>query len=290
MNARRISALVFLPISPGAMSAQSITESKPSGPSIGSLLGDPIHLVWMIVIVSFATAAFVEVVKDLAGYRRHFHRCFIRRWIRLRAAHGIKAGLRGNGLPDDPFYELEKLAGGGETGAAPAFYALPAENVCGQLAAAAEVAVGAPDAYPAAFAVLTNAGGAFSPDEFDQYVSFCRDRKNLQKASSDKPESKEFDDNKREYYGDLRSRFMVQAQRTLDNLQVALAGAWRWRLLAMCIYSSLLFSCWGAYYFRIANFNGTGNALLVLFVAAFGAMLAPFAHDLMRAVRFFRRP
>src|SRR2546429_8861017 len=69
-------------------------------PLPSSFRGDPAGLFWVIVIVGFATAAFVQWAKDFFGWRRRFHAKTVRGWLRQRNPRAEKA-----------VQELELLAG-----------------------------------------------------------------------------------------------------------------------------------------------------------------------------------
>jgi hypothetical protein len=95
-------------------------------------------------------------------------------------------------------------------------------------------------------------------------------------------------------YGELRAQFMMQAQRGLDNLQIAIGERWRVRLTRACLYFSLgfalvvvLFLVWSDPVRNAMGFFQAAFTVLVITIA--GALLAPVTHDLMRAIRSFRR-
>jgi hypothetical protein len=163
-------------------------------------------------------------------------------------------------------------------------YSLPAEQLCGQIASAAEVTVAAPDRFPQLFRVLTAANSILPASEFREYVELCRTR-----HLSLPPE----ESHAALRYGELRAVFMTQAQRAIDNLQIAIGQQWRARLTVACFVFSFVF---GVAVVGLLYRAGTATdtfwieaIVTIVIVTIAGALIAPAAHDLMRALRSFSR-
>jgi hypothetical protein len=283
-------------IVPAILYGQPSSESHSLEESIQTALHDPSKIGWLIALVGLTTAAAVDFAKDMLGMRRFFNRWAVRSWIRRRiyrirrdvveVTNPYRIRTFGELRSGEAVEEFENLAGADDGKRYPLFYALPVENVCGQLAAAGEVAIGSPEIYVNSFSILVGVGHAFSPYEIQEYLKLCSTRAG--RRPIDDFEARKFSDEDRERYGNLRSRFMVQAQRSLDNLQVDLSRKWRIALVLLSIYASLIFSLWVVKVNERA-INYDAHLSMYLFVAAGGVAVAPLAHDLMRAVRSFRR-
>jgi hypothetical protein len=207
-----------------------------------------------------------------------------------------------------------------------AAYSLPVERLLGQLASVAEVVVAAPDKYPELFAVLA-AGASETQSDVAEYVRLCKTRRPapagttrempVPDAIPAKPAmpswggiakptaSAKFEEAERasvvqetqgstqdeEIYGDLRSQFMIQAQRNLDNLQAEITARWRNNVILACAGVSLVVSVtivWSLY--QAGSAAGVTEVLLtVLLLTVAATAVAPIAHDLTRAIRSWSR-
>jgi predicted ThiF/HesA family dinucleotide-utilizing enzyme len=84
---------------------------------------------------------------------------------------------------------------------------------------------------------------------------------------------------------------MIKAQRNLDNLQIELGEDWRRWLTIACLGCSLTFG-WivVALVNHLSQDNLSAGEILatILVITIAGALTAPIAHDLTRAIRSFR--
>lgn len=282
-------------------------------PLPSSFLGNPLSLFWLIVIVGFATAAFVQWGKEFFGWRRQFHHLVVHQWVDRRISRitpGIVRALffqdgevdpkKASRIPRDEVMKHLDLLMGNEYDEDPRravpTYSLSAEQLCGQIATAAEVVIAFPDRYPELFAVFTCAANAPSPKDAEEYIALSRDRSRAQQARYNSVLNE--GDEREERYGDLRGQFAILAQRSVDSLQIIIGERWRRRLTMFCMLFSFAFSV------VIVVFMLTGDssvdsmtsgkiAGIALFtfgvIAVAGTLAAPIAHDLMRAVRAFGR-
>jgi hypothetical protein len=90
-----------------------------------------------IAVIAVFSTAFIQTVKDLLPVRRWFQQSFIRRWLGGRAT---EASQRQSTNPDvgEAEKDLIHLATGGDVAA---FYNLEAEQLCGQINSAAQIAL-----------------------------------------------------------------------------------------------------------------------------------------------------
>lgn len=264
-------------------------------PLPSSFRGDPVGLFWVIVIVGFATAAFVQWAKDFFGWRRRFHAKTVRDWLRQR-----------NPRVENAVQELEILAGAenDERFREPRHrlpaYSLPAEQLCGQIASAAEVAVAMPNRYRDLFSALVLQRGFISPEEIDDYVVASQIRRKSSGNESAGPVTQRATDlaASEEGYGEMRAQLMVQAQRAVDNLQIIIGEHWRKIITKACVGFCFAFSILIVWFLLIADpsvrdfsvgHKVTIGIFTILVITIAGTLAAPIAHDLMRAVRAFRR-
>jgi hypothetical protein len=293
--------------------AQDSPNTEFGIPGTSAFRGNPAGLTWTIVLVGVLTASFLQWAKELWGWRGHFHEKIVTEWVRRRAESPVvgnlasevrsKSDSKTESGPNGPLSHLEKLIGGtmdsGGMGyprrrygvwpfkySMPA-YSLPAEQLCGQLASAAEVVIAMPDRYPDLFSVFVASGEQPASDDLKDYLDTSK-----QRASKDiQPDDQR--------YADLRAQFMLRAQRSLDNLQISMGQRWRRSLTTACLAVSLFFGCMVVDHLlggdpNFENMSGfqrfAAFATPVVIVTIAGALIAPLAHDLTLALRSFRRP
>jgi len=311
-----------LVMSPPAIFAQTSPNSDLLVPLHPAFHGNIAGLAWTILLVGFVTASFVQWAKDLLGLRSGFHRLVVRNWLQRRAEDpntqriveeiiAIRAaelhpewqsGASPSRFERDVSEHAEKqlenlLAPSGDDRPHPyhgllsfivspplPVYSLPAEQLCGQLASAAEAAVAAPREYPDLFAAFTVSGKPVASDAVQEFLA---------KSKTRMPGG---DD---QIYADLRAQLMMRAQRSLDNLQILIGQRWRRVLTATCLCFSFAFAVIVVIHlfgadpdFKAATFFKKWDLATVptLIVAIAGALMAPLAHDLTLAIRSFRRP
>lgn len=284
-------------LTPSFAFAESIPNIIPS-----AFRGNPVGLFWTIVLVGVVTAATVQWVKEFSRLRYNFHQRAVAWWIKKRANryNSIERPMKSDDFEEivselkdsidqqKALSELEELLSGeAENTHRPeylAVYSLQAEQLCGQLSAAAEVAVATPNTYENLFKALAYSGRSSFRKDLLEYLRLVSQRQN----------SSNFMSRQEQRYGELRAQFMVQAQRALDGLQVGMGEQWRRKLIARCIVISFLVS--GAVVaFLYMGDTSQNNPTAIESVGGFliiglaGTLTAPIAHDLMRAIRSFRR-
>jgi hypothetical protein len=252
-------------------------------------------------LVGFITASLLQWAKDFLHWRRNFQAKMVFWWV-IRRARRINREVIEHlrlessiGVAERAYEQLENLAGAElDTEKtkysrfkpdALAAYSLPAEQLCGQLAAAAELVVAAPEKFPELFGVLTT-GSAIPAQDFREYIG--RSQTGFVHGELSAGDQR---------YAELRAEFAMQAQRALDNLQIAIGERWRKQLTFMCLVISSLSAVLVVLYLvmndPVAIKFSTGSfvqaVVTVCVITIAGALLAPVTHDLMRAIRAFRR-
>jgi hypothetical protein len=251
-------------------------------------------LIWVVTLVGFVTASLVQWANDFLHRRRTFHHHTIAEWLNNRAKDFRSAAKDKSqaSLPyvqeDVALKELESLLGAeritfGELKPLPV-YSLPTEQLFGQISAAAEVVIASPTTYPALFLVFG------SPER----TSFNSDMTEYGDLVAAKRGKSGLDPEKEQRYGELRDQFMTQTQRVLDGLQIRTGEQWRKRLMTACGMMSFVLSFIVVVLLYRSDPTLDGPAIFegfitVIVVALAGALAAPVAHDLMRAIRGFRR-
>lgn len=284
--------------------SQAWAELPPNTLVPPAFRGNPTGLIWVVALVGFATAALVQWANDFLHMRRDFHRRTIRGWLKRRVKRYNSRTLFGLGdleekmeqtiNDEEALSELEALLGAeSNTTEWPTssrelerlpVYSLQTEQLCGQISAAAEVAVSAPSTYKALFIALSYTGRPSFRDEINEYTRLC----------SERAKSEKIDPLMEQRYGELRAQFTVQIQRILDALQISTGEQWRTELMMTCATVSCLFSFITVAWLYKSDATRDEKTILeflmtFMVIALAGALAAPVAHDLMRAIRSFRR-
>jgi hypothetical protein len=261
------------------------------------------ELVWVVLLVAFATAGLVQTLKELTGWRHNFHRSTVRGWVSARvrdvparivkALHPSLESMTAETSPSRPqeaIRQLERLSGGDalddEGRDALAAYSLSAEELGGQLASAAEVTVAAPDRFAELFGAFAGSLSSIPADDFARYIELCQARQKVSNNSNIRESSQWRADEER--YAELRAQFMIHAQRSLDNLQIRIGQSWRRRLTTASIAFSFIFGVvvMLVVFASRATSPGPWEWVVTIFVVTIaGALLAPTAHDLTSAIR-----
>ena len=127
-------------------------------------------------------------------------------------------------------------------------------------------------------------------EDIEKYLRVSRDRSKGYRE--ERPDSMD------ETYGEMRARLMLRAQRSVDHLQISIGQAWRQEVAAMCLIGSAIFSAILMIFLLVGDPSLSGASVLTIIGVAIlswivatlaGALAAPVAHDLMRAVRSFSR-
>jgi hypothetical protein len=206
-------------------------------PAVHATLRNAATFLVAALLIASATMAAIQTVKDLFPVRRFFQGSLVRAWLGERAGEfstrrrrlkipvdwGKQTATPLKGLPVSANHltaeaDLVKLA---TTGDRRAFYDLPVEQMCGQMAAAAGVVLDFPQNYRDLFLCLA----AFAEPE-DLEVVLDNERRTEKEMMALRQE------NPGTYQAliDARNRLTHQVQRAIDGFQVRSGYRWRWCL------------------------------------------------------------
>ena len=165
--------------------------------------------------------------------------------------------------------KLVRLATGGDK---KAFLSLPAEQLAGQINAAAQVAIDYPETY---FNLLLCLASQADKGDFITILKPLPNRSDP-----------EFEEAKRKAV-DARNRISHQVQRNLDGFQISLSFRWKmWNQVVAFVLSAFLISLSFAIYLKDPLF---GKKWFLYFVVGFiGGFLAPVAKDMVTALETLR--
>lgn len=251
-----------------------------------------------VAAVGVLSMAIIQTIKDMLPVRNWFQQYFVRRWLRNKAElASMKWQLwikeRGQnwffeeGIKDDPpssapstqqaEQDLIKLATDGDR---EALYALPIEQLCGQLNAAMQVALDRPQDYKDLMQCLVCLA---DPVDVARVMFPPREAK--------APRPPEEGDAQRRYdsFVDARNRVTHQAQRAIDALQIKAGFRWKFYLQAASIVLSGVIAGVGISWF--GNIQDLGvRFLTALGVGILSGFLAPVARDLVASLQQLRKP
>lgn len=210
-----------------------------------------------IVALSAVTMAILQTAKDLLPIRRAFQRRFLRRWIARKCQE--------SGDVESIEASLIDLATDGEVHA---FYDLPIEQLCGQIAAASQIALD----FPAQHEKLLRCLAARAPRHFlDELIhaqpSMRVAFEELQRRDSAESRAQ------LEQLAEAKARVTHQIQRNIDALQIAATYQWKFGFQIASFVLSFVLAL-------VATSSSTWPWATRLFVALSSGFLAPIARDL----------
>lgn len=217
-----------------------------------------------LAIATVATAI-VQLLKDLLPIRRRFQRSFLAGWFSERHAAGSKPVTHQQLL--DAEVDLIRLSTGGDRSA---FYDLEPPQLCGQMNAAAQIALSYPDRHPFLIRLL-------APEADEKDIKSIVDS-----AGVDASQAAGTDVNE---VLDARNRVTHHLQRTIDALQISMGFRWKFyvQIAIYVICFVLAFLC---------VFTANRSRFTVLEWIAVGVVagfVSPVISDLATAVNRWRR-
>jgi len=259
-----------------------------------------------IAAVGALSMAVIQTIKDMLPVRSRFQRFFVRRWLRNKAklastawklwmegegrawfskeqnrAEGIEGGASAEQFSREPSAEraeadLIKLATDGD---GKALYDLQIEQLCGQLNAAAQVALDRPRDHTDLMRCLASLA-----DPVDvARVMFPPLEAKLPRTQLDAAGQQRHDS-----YVDARTRVTHQVQRAIDALQINAGFRWKFYLqLASIVLSGIFAGSGVAWFLQKSDLWDRISAALV--VGILGGFLAPVARDLVASVQQLRK-
>ena len=230
--------------------------------------------------------ALIQTLKDMFPLREIFHKANIKQWITdqrkpvdnhigyfQKYNEKIQSPDQKKILPEMLFSatdqdlvkkDLLKLTVNGNEGA---LYALPIEQLCGQINSASQICLDYPSLHSSL--LLTLAANTSSADLFK--VMFPDRSLNERSSAEDKKE-----------YTDARNRVAHQIQRAIDSIQISIGYKWElWLKIGSIVVSSVIAG--------IGLLATNQNIFLVIPLAILGGFLAPVARDLVVALQSLRK-
>ena len=227
-----------------------------------------------IAVIAVFSTAFIQMVKDLLPVRRWFQQSFVRRWLGGRAT---KPSQRQSTNPDvgEAEKDLIHLATGGDVAA---FYNLEAEQLCGQINSAAQIALAyagrhdnllrclAPEAAPADIQSVVSAPEFAAGDR----VQLTSEQNKAVTALLD-----------------ARNRVAHQVQRGIDALQISMSFRWKMILQIAVYIICFVVPLGGVFWINSAGRHKIFDAIITGILAGF---LSPIVRDLMAVLDRLRKP
>ena len=235
--------------------------------------------------VGVLSMAVIQAIKDTSPVRHAFQKRFLRRWLLRRTEnkfgskgiHGLRDPLRrlppgapGLAQVSTAEEDLVRLATGGDD---MAFYDLAIEQLCGQMNAAAQLALEYPQRHKELLSLLA---AQAKPED----LSLVLNPPPFEPGKEADPKVGE--------YRDARNRVSHHIQRSIDGLQIAAGFRWKFYLQIVSFIASFLIAFMALLMSSQTKFglNTLVTALLVGIVAGF---VAPIARDLVAALQQLRK-
>ncbi|MFZ0639903.1 MAG: hypothetical protein WA020_06925 [Candidatus Acidiferrales bacterium] len=238
---------------------------------------------WSLVVilpllgVGALSMALIQTAKNMLPLRRWFQRNRVENWLAARA-HSPLAAPEAINLSEAKT-DLVHVSTAGD---ANAFYALPIEQLCGQINAAMQVILDYPARHwdllrclasqskPADLAAIN------PPDPAIQSARKALLRKPAVTLTND-------EHNQVDELVAARNRVSHQIQRAVDSLQISVGFRWKfWMQLTSILASAVLAAAALAISGR--HLNSSHSVCFIALAAIFSGLLAPVARDLVAAI------
>jgi len=228
----------------------------------------------LLAAIGTLTMAFIELIKGLTAFRRHFHRCELTRW-----------------MPDhNTRRELLVLAAGGEENAE-VLFDQPTERMLGQIQAAANLSLEYPDRYPLVYKFFTQEDARSKierksdmTDDSDFWESFATRTMREGFSSNEAQRLKQERDGRTAQQA--RARLGNLIARRLDMFQNR--TQYRWARLNQLI-SIITGATLTAYALASTNkIDSPKDFIALVLLSLLAGMLAPFAKDVVAAISGLR--
>lgn len=227
------------------------------------------QVVWPLALVTLAIStlatALVQLLKDLLPIRRRFQRRFLANWFSERLTAQSKSTAHKELI--DAETDLIHLATGGDRSA---FYDLETPQLCGQMNAAAQMALAYPDRHPALLRFLA--------PEADE-----RDMQSIVQSASESMPSEGAQMNA---VLDARNRITHHLQRSIDALQIAMG--FRWKFYVQVVVYIICFA--GAFVSLYAVKRGDYTLWEAIAVGIVAGFASPVISDIAAAINRWRKP
>lgn len=227
-----------------------------------------------IAVIAVFSTAFIQMVKDLLPVRRWFQQSFVRKWLRDGAAESSRR-QSGNPDVDKAEKDLIHLATGGDVAA---FYNLEAEQLCGQMNSAAQVALAYAGRHENLLRCLAPEA---APPDIQSVVSApefaAEDRAQLTSEQSKAVTA----------LLDARNRVAHQVQREIDALQISMSFRWKLILQIAVYILCFIIPFFGVFWINPAGRHKIFDAVIIGILAGF---VSPILRDLMAVLDRLRKP
>jgi len=235
------------------------------------------EILWPLAALTLAIAvtatAIVQLLKELLPIRRYFQRSFLASWFSKRLAE-VNAPVTPEELKAAE-KDLVHLATGGDRNA---LYDLETPQLCGQMNAAAQIALAYPERHPELLRFLAPEADEADVNIVAQTPSFAKARS----APASSGESANMDE-----LLDARNRVTHHLQRSIDALQISMG--FRWKLyLQLTVYTICLI----ASLFAILTTKGPTRFawLEIIVVGVVAGFVSPVISDFAGFIEKLRKP
>jgi hypothetical protein len=238
---------------------------------------------WSLVVIlpllgiGALSMALIQTAKNMLPLRRWFQRARVESWLAQRAHSAVAA-------PETISISQAKtdLIHVSTAGDANAFYALPIEQLCGQINAAMQVILDYPARHwdllrcVASQCKAADLAAINPPDPAIQSARKALLRKPAVTLTND--EHDQVDE-----LVAARNRVSHQIQRAVDGLQISVGFRWKfWMQLIAILVSAVLAAA--ALVISGRQLNSSHSVSFIVLAAIFSGLLAPVARDLVAAI------
>jgi hypothetical protein len=248
------------------------------GPSVA--LGLHSVMLWICNVaiplagVALLSMALIQTAKNMFPLRRWFQSSHVERWLKNRDAKGAN-------LPA----AKKDLVHVTTAGDAKALYALPIEQLCGQINAATQVILDYPERHSNLLQCLASES---DPNDVALVNSPPVARAAIRTLMREKPD--DLTPNQRDQIDEFvaaRNRISHQMQRAVDSLQISIGFRWKFwmQLIAILLSAALAAAGLAVSGHPLTSLRAIGYIILA---AIFSGFLAPVTRDLVAAVEQLR--
>lgn len=251
-----------------------MTDTASVATIIDAISNKTLDYALLLAAIGTLSMAFIELIKGLTSFRRHFHRHELTQWM---PDHGCRR-------------EVLVLAAGGEQNA-DVLFDQPTERMLGQIQAAANLSLEYPDRYPDAYAFFTREDLQMKmsltgevPDDSQLWANFATRTAREGFAAGEAQRLKQESEGRAAQQARVRLGNLIA--RRLDMFQNRTQYRWARinQLISIATGATLT-----AYALSSASKIDSANDFLVLvLLSMLAGMLAPFAKDVVAAISGLR--
>ncbi len=253
-----------------------MTDTAPVATIIDAIASKSLDYAVLLAAIGTLSMAFIELLKGLTSFRRHFHRRELELW-----------------MPDkDCRSELLVLAAGGEQNA-DVLYDQPTERMLGQIQAASNLSLEYPDRYPHAYAFFTREDlqlkqmqSSNAANDGELWANFATRMAREGFATDETLRLKQESDGRAAQQARVRLGNLIA--RRLDMFQNR--TQYRWARLNQ-MFSIVVGAALTAYALASSThkIDSARDFVAVVLLSFLAGMLAPFAKDVVAAISGLRK-